>query len=206
MQKGGRERESKKKEKRTETTVLWTPVPFAHKLERCTETAAGAIKKKDFLYLPLLPLFQHCFYSFASKMPKEFYCRNSTLSCYIQLHRLTRCTVCSHKFFWAYIIHGGAQSLAVAALMFRLRALLALGRRTDATTKVYNTSPLVCFTIANHNCRDTISSLYLAVINAYYTSFSVYIPHSNWLLNPNESLKCPDWTTLLKGSSRVLIF
>lgn len=63
-------------------------------------------------------------------------------------------------------------------LMFRLRALLALGRRTDATTTAYNnTSSLVHFTIANHNCNDTISGLYLAVIYAYYTSFSVYIPH-----------------------------
>lgn len=77
-------------------------------------------------------------------------------------------------------------------LMFRLRALLALGRRTDATTTAYNnTSPLVHFTIANHNCNDTISGLYLAVIYAYYTSFSVYIPHCKLAVESKRESEMP---------------
>lgn len=68
-----------------------------------------------------------------------------------------------------------------------------------------NTWPLVRSTVANHNCNDTIFSLYLSVIFAHYTSFGVYIPHSDWLTSPNESLKRPDRTALVKGSSRVLI-
>lgn len=91
-------------------------------------------------------------------------------------------------------------------LMFRLHALLALGRRTDATTTAYNNTALfVHLTMANHNCSNTICTLHLAVMFAYYTSFSVYIPHSHWMTSPNKSLKCPAWTTQVSGSSRVLI-
>jgi len=65
-----KERESKQKEKKgTETTVLWTPVPFPHRPQRCTETAARAIKKKDLFYLPLLLPIPSLF---ASEISKDF--------------------------------------------------------------------------------------------------------------------------------------
>lgn len=77
MQKGEEGEEKRKtmekKKKKTETTVPGTPVPFAHRLELCTETAAEAIKKKDFFHLPLLPLslFPHSFASETSKKTSQ---------------------------------------------------------------------------------------------------------------------------------------
>lgn len=168
MQKGegrmrNRNSREKKKKKKTETTVLWTPVPFAHRLERRTQTAAGAIKKDFFPYLlHPIPLVFLLFCLRNAKL--RVYHRSNILSSYLQLYWPTRCTVCSHRFFWSYIIHSWAVSGCNSTWLY---ALLALGRRTDATTTEYNnTLPLMHFTIANHNCSDTVSSLYLAVIYA----------------------------------------
>lgn len=67
--------------------------------------------------------------------------------------------------------------------------------------------------VPDRNCGDAISKpsrISELVIYAYYTSSSVYMPGSDQEvegggMSPNESLKRPDRTALVKGSSRVLI-
>lgn len=153
--------------------------------------SCGGNKEERLFHLPrLLPPSYSC--TVSTLLPQK------CLYCSMQLHTLTNTLHC--MFTWILLsIHNTWQSTVSGTLDVQIACASSSGQENRCHN---NSVQIIHFTVAN----PTISKPRISLSSTPTTLVcSVCIPRSDWPMSPNESLKCPDRTALVKGSSRVLI-